>query len=199
MKDILKVWLKGVKLHESTISMFLGAVVVVVVGILLYNFFTGIEEEPPQEVVEETQEYTLQLEEEEGQLIPLGLPVEHTVSAGEHLWGISERYYGNGYNWTDIAQENALVNPGLILVGQKLTIPRVGLRLVTGEETPRVSEMGGTITGEEYTVIKGDTLWGIAVRAYQDGYQWSRIYQANRNVVANPDLIEVGMELAIPR
>lgn len=34
-----------------------------------------------------------------------------------------------------------------------------------------------------YTVQAGDTLWGIAVRSYGSGIQWTKIYQANKAVL----------------
>jgi nucleoid-associated protein YgaU len=54
-----------------------------------------------------------------------------------------------------------------------------------------------TITGNQYTVVKGDSLWNIAVRAYQDGYQWVKI--ADENNLGNPDKIHPGNVLNIPR
>lgn len=181
--------------------MLFGALVLIVAGVLVYNYFSGIGEEAQEEVLEvPTEEYTLQLDEQEGRLVPAGLPVEHAVSSGEHLWGISEKYYGNGYNWLDIAQVNNLKNPGLIFSGQDLTIPKVALRVpsqIAGASS--IASSPDTITEGSYTVVRGDTLWSIAVRAYQDGYQWTRIYQANTDIVSNPDIIEIGMEVTLPR
>lgn len=201
MEETLKSWLKRLKWHESTVSMFLGALVVIVAGILLYNFFSAPVSEEIGEISEEAvEEYTLELTEEEGKFIPQGLPIEHVISRGEHLWKISEKYYGNGYNWVDIAQANDLANPGLIFSGQKLTIPKVELRVAPQISVGKPStQVAGAITHDSYSVAKGDTLWSIAVRAYQDGYQWPKIYQANRGTIDNPDLIEVGMQLTLPR
>lgn len=56
------------------------------------------------------------------------------------------------------------------------------------------------IQGENYTVVRGDNLWNIAVRAYGDGYQWVKIWHANKATIANhPDLIFVSQALTIPR
>lgn len=56
-----------------------------------------------------------------------------------------------------------------------------------------------TSTGptSEYTVVSGDTLWSIATGRDVSG-GWQQIYEANRNVVADPDLIQVGQTLRIP-
>ncbi len=47
-----------------------------------------------------------------------------------------------------------------------------------------------------YTVVRGDTLWGIAKRFYGNGSRYPDIAQANN--IANPDLIHVGQKLLIP-
>ena len=52
--------------------------------------------------------------------------------------------------------------------------------------------------GRTYTVQKGDSLWKIAKQFYGDGKQWSRIHEANRDVIENPDLIQPGWVLRIP-
>ncbi|MFZ5947039.1 MAG: LysM peptidoglycan-binding domain-containing protein [Stygiobacter sp.] len=43
----------------------------------------------------------------------------------------------------------------------------------------------------DYTVVKGDHLWGIAKKKehYANPFAWPMIYQANRDQIKNPDLI----------
>lgn len=49
-----------------------------------------------------------------------------------------------------------------------------------------------------YTVQKGDSLSKIAKAHYGDANQWRRIYEANRERIKNPDLIQPGWVLTIP-
>jgi nucleoid-associated protein YgaU len=49
-----------------------------------------------------------------------------------------------------------------------------------------------------YTVRKGDSLSKIAKREYGDAQQWRRIFEANRNLIDNPDLIYPGQVLRLP-
>lgn len=49
-----------------------------------------------------------------------------------------------------------------------------------------------------YTVKKGDSLWKIAKQFYGSGESWSRIHDANRDVIKDPDLIQPGWVLRIP-
>ena len=187
----LKNFLKKIKLNESTISVILGVLVVVVVGTLIFNYFRNvgkeeIEEGQPTQTVDE-----VKLIEEDGGLIPEGLPITYKVQTGDNLWKIAEKYYSSGYNWVDIAKENDLVNANRLLVDQELVLPKVVVR----QPVEKVAEQ--LISSEEYTVAKGDNLWNIAVRAYQDGYQWVKI--ASENNLSNPDLIHPGNVLSIPR
>jgi nucleoid-associated protein YgaU len=55
-----------------------------------------------------------------------------------------------------------------------------------------------TPAGKTYTVVQGDSLSKIAKREYGDASKWRQIYQANRDVIENPDLIEPGQNLIIP-
>jgi nucleoid-associated protein YgaU len=49
-----------------------------------------------------------------------------------------------------------------------------------------------------YTVVAGDSLSKIAKREYGDAGAWRRIYDANRDIVKDPDLIHPGQRLRIP-
>lgn len=60
------------------------------------------------------------------------------------------------------------------------------------------SSTAATPAGRSYTVQKGDSLSKIAKREYGDAQQWRRIYEANRDVIQNPDLIYPGQVFRIP-
>jgi LysM repeat protein len=49
-----------------------------------------------------------------------------------------------------------------------------------------------------YNVRPGDTLSSIAQRFYGQSAGWSRIFQANRSVLRNPDMIFPGQVLTLP-
>lgn len=52
-----------------------------------------------------------------------------------------------------------------------------------------------------YTVVRGDHLWGIAKKAehYGNGFAWPMIYKANRDKIKNPDLIFPQQVFSIPK
>lgn len=55
-----------------------------------------------------------------------------------------------------------------------------------------------TKTSRVYVVQGGDSLSKIAKKFYGDANTWKRIFDANRDVVKNPDLIQPGWKLRIP-
>ncbi len=53
-------------------------------------------------------------------------------------------------------------------------------------------------SAQTYTVVKNDTLFGIAHKFYGDGNKYPVIYEANRDKISNPNNIYIGQVLAIP-
>ncbi len=131
---------------------------------------------------------------------------EYVVKSGDTLWSIAEQKYKSGYNWVDIAKANNLRNPGMISAGTKLIVPQVTPKLITvvdqktvqtADEQNNSTYIGKKIVNTSYTVVRGDTLWNIAQRAYGDGEKWVLIAKANNLV--NPRVIHAGNVLKLPR
>lgn len=49
-----------------------------------------------------------------------------------------------------------------------------------------------------YTVVAGDSLSKIAKKFYGDANKWKLIFEANQDVIKNPDLIHPGQTFKIP-
>jgi nucleoid-associated protein YgaU len=60
---------------------------------------------------------------------------------------------------------------------------------------PTPSQASRTTT---YTVVKGDSLSKIAKKLLGDAQAWPRIFEANRSIISDPDLIQPGQVLTIP-
>jgi LysM repeat protein len=70
------------------------------------------------------------------------------------------------------------------------------------DAAPAAAETQGAASGgETYSVVSGDSLWGIAAqsRIYGNPYQWPLIYKANADSISDADLIEPGQVLNIAR
>jgi nucleoid-associated protein YgaU len=52
--------------------------------------------------------------------------------------------------------------------------------------------------GYFYTVRKGDNLWGIAKRIWDDGANFDMISKANQKTISNPEKISPGTKILIP-
>ena len=57
-------------------------------------------------------------------------------------------------------------------------------------------KVAGAGAETEYEVVKGDSLSKIGQKF---GIAWKDIYEANRNIIKNPDLIQPGWKLKIPQ
>lgn len=195
--------------NQSRLSLVLGALIVLVVGILVFNFFNKDKSDlgPAQQTEQEQQK--------EVDVQPDKLPGKYTVKEGDTLFSIAEKYYKDGYKYEEIAKANNLTNSDLIAVGQVLDIPKIEqVKTLTdaspspettlqqaqpnGKGTTEItSEFGPKITTNTYTIQAGDWLSKIAGRAYGDIMAFEKIAKANN--ISNPDLIEIGTVLVIPR
>lgn len=48
---------------------------------------------------------------------------EHTIVKGDTLWDLAQKFYGNPYKWTTIANANQNPDPYKLQIGRKLVIP----------------------------------------------------------------------------
>jgi len=171
---------------DSYVSLALGLAVVLVVGMIAFNYFKA-KMQPVKTAEEQKQEQT--------QTTKTSLPTTYTVKDGDTLWSIAESYYSSGYNWVDIQKANSLVNADVIDAGQTLTIPDVKPIAVPAGEISAVSATT-SLQHKSYTVVADDSLWSIAVNQYGDGYKWTEIAQTNH--LANPDVIYAGNVIILP-
>ena len=68
----------------------------------------------------------------------------------------------------------------------------------TKEEVKVASPPQASSAQRTHKVVKGESLWKIANQFYGDGRLYTKIYDANTNQIANPDLIKIGQVLVIP-
>jgi nucleoid-associated protein YgaU len=71
-------------------------------------------------------------------------------------------------------------------------------KVQSGSSTTAKPEAKPAEAAESYTVKSGDSLWKISERVYGNGNDWRRIYEANKDQIQNPDVIQPGWVLTIP-
>jgi len=49
-----------------------------------------------------------------------------------------------------------------------------------------------------YVVVSGDSLSKIAKREYGDANKWKQIFETNRDIIKDPNLIYPGQKLKLP-
>lgn len=187
-----------IKTNNSPLSLVLGALIILVVGILVFNYFS-----------QRNQGNLGPASETEGDVTVDKLPGKYTVKEGDTLFTIAEKYYKDGYKFTEVARANNLDDVNAIQAGQVLEIPKLAeapaptmptmveknMETATGGGDSTI--WGPKITGPSYTVIEGDWLSTIAARAYGDIFAYTKIAEANK--LDNPDLIFPGQVLKLPR
>lgn len=184
--------------NQSYLNLSLGLIIVLVVGVLVFNYFKKDQSNlgPAQQTAAENELIDTQ---------PENLPGKYTVKEGDTLFTIAQKYYQDGFKFPKLAEINKLADVNNIEVGQVLDIPNLEEPKADAETTEstgtggaeNLTIWGEKITGDSYTVVEGDWLSKIAGRAYGDIMAYEKIVQANN--ITNPDLIEPGTVLKLPR
>ncbi len=117
--------------------------------------------------------------------MPANIYDQYTVVNGDYLWKIAKKddIYGNPYQWIRIYSVNKdqIKDPDLIYADQVFNIARG-----VGEN--------------EHLVAKGEYLAKIAGSAdvFGDPTKWTKIYEANKDLVSDPSMIYPYQVLTIP-
>lgn len=81
---------------------------------------------------------------------------------------------------------------------KKIAIIKTENNKGTSNNANSTSQTNPKATTKTYVVKSGDTLWGIARTYYGNGAEYPKIFNANRNIISNPNLIYPGQKLVIP-
>jgi LysM repeat protein len=119
----------------------------------------------------------------------------HVVEPGDTLTAIAARY---GTTVEEIVALNGLLDANFLVVGQELRIPAANGTTVTARaaiSTAAPSSGAGPVaSGRTHTVEPGDTLWAVALKY---GVNIQDLIDLNH--LENPDYLQVGQVLRIPR
>ena len=217
-----------VQANQSKFNLILGGLIILVVGLLVYNYFS--KDKPSLGPAQQTENQT------STDVSPDNLPGKYTVKEGDTLFVIAEKYYKDGSKYSELVKANKLSSADDIKAGQVLDIPKLGDQVMIASNSPEASpaetpsitpspseapasptattapqqtdqttgtqmntnDWGTPITTNTYTVKEGDWLSTIAARAYNgDILAYKKIASANN--ISNPDYIQAGMVITIPR
>ena len=105
----------------------------------------------------------------------------------------------------NVAEKASTAAPAVAIAGVLVAAPQAHAAVGHSAKAPTVvvqTHTDALVIHHEptrrYTVRRGDTLSSIAQRYYGDAADWSGLYQANRSVVQNPDVIYPGQVLDVP-
>lgn len=93
------------------------------------------------------------------------------------------------------AESPEALEKAILMAGNAMGIQEVQASEVT------VAGATAQIAAEDefYTIEKGDSLWKIAEKAYGNGAKYTAIFEANREVIKDADLIFPGQKIRIPK
>ncbi|KKR85800.1 MAG: LysM domain-containing protein [Candidatus Curtissbacteria bacterium GW2011_GWA1_41_11] len=168
--------------QDSYGTFVLIAIIVIVLGLLVANFFSnrGGDIDSGEQIEQTTEE-----------AMKPTAGAEYTIRKNDSLSKISQEVYGSQYYWPTIAKINKIANPNRILADSKLQLP-------PKEEI----EQTKTVMGEKtYKVLEGDTFFTIAQKVYGDGSKWKILHQANgsRYLPNGNPLVFSDSTIAVPR
>jgi nucleoid-associated protein YgaU len=201
---------------ENIISIILGLAVVFVIGAMIVNVIRN-------RSAQETTSREEKERQEQQAAKEATISARYTVQAGDTLWSIAQKHYNDGFKYTEILKANNMTEKTPLEKGTELIIPKI--EGVVAAATPTVNPQatdtvvpspttaslsgptgptGAQVDGQassastdrQYTVVKGDNLWNIAVQKYNNGYRWAEIARINN--LKNPDLIHPGNVLIMP-
>jgi nucleoid-associated protein YgaU len=123
---------------------------------------------------------------------PLPELMKYTWRAGDDFASLAQRYYGSRSEAARLQLANEGVRPADLRPGDTIWVP------VEDRSTTRAVSADGWQPGELYVVQSGEILGTIAQKVYGSAREWRRIFNANRDVLSDPDTLRAGMRLRIP-
>lgn len=132
----------------------------------------------------------------------------YEVRAGETLYAIAKREYGDGNAWKALAAYNDLGNAEKLREGATLKLPDAAVLGLAAAGTGSSSTAGAPATTapdravasatKNYTVQDGDTLVKIARKVLGSRGRWPEIHSLNRDRLDDPDKVVPGMVIRVP-
>lgn len=82
---------------------------------------------------------------------------------------------------------------------EKTVLMAGNMESVSAVDADKLNAPAPTVEVEYYTIVSGDTLYAIAKKFLGDGNKYPDIFEANREVIQDPDKIFPGQVIRIPK
>jgi nucleoid-associated protein YgaU len=124
---------------------------------------------------------------------------------GDNVDNLKATFSNGSVTLTGTAKSLAAKEKATLIAGNVRGVERVNADGITvagngamgGKEMPGVT--GAKAAGSRfYTIQSGDSLSRIAQRELGDGNRWNELFEANREVIEDPDMIYPGQQIRIP-
>ena len=157
-------------------------------------------------------------EKNEKKIIPSATGEEYVIKEGDTFETIAKAKYGSGSYAGLIADANPGLKPTALRVGKHIALPAKSekkaeepvvaktpekieepVRVEAKKPEPAAAPALATVDGKKvYTIQSGDTLSGISVKVYNTSRHYQKIYEANKDVIEDPNMLVVGAKLVMP-
>ena len=137
----------------------------------------------------------------------------YTWKTGDTFPALAQRFYGDPSRLATLKRLNE--GRSEVQPGERVLIPIFDLDAVQAPATPAVAAKSAPATtgaaapapksepapasgARTHTVKEGESLWKIAKQELGSGARWNEIYEANRDVLPNPEAVHTGQKLRVP-
>jgi len=117
----------------------------------------------------------------------------YTWREGDTFAALAETYYGSSSKVYRLTRANEGRTDSALRPGQQILVP-----VLADSSTEPEATSSSWAGGSTYTVQPGDVLGTISQAVYGTSQSWRKIYNANRDQLADPNHLEVGMVLRVP-
>lgn len=115
---------------------------------------------------------------------------QHIQESNPGITGLDVKFHDGVVSLAGQAATPEALEKAVLMAGNVLGVSEVN---IDGLQAPPIQEKV-----EYYVIKKGDTLSGIAKQFLGNANEYPKIFEANREVIRDPNLIFVGQKIRIP-
>jgi nucleoid-associated protein YgaU len=114
------------------------------------------------------------------------------------IQGLVVEVNGDTVTLAGVATDYATKEKAILIAGNVEGIAKVNSDQLISQDQIDAANAAQIPDPVFYTIQKGDTLWGIAADQYKDGSKYTKIVEANLEVIKDADKIYPGQAIRIP-